>query len=126
MAAHDRLTADIAAVQTEDLVVQVVEDGTRFYILFKDFALPDCYVPDRTTMMFVADYQYPMSALDMFWTYPHVRLTNGAWPQSADQFMDFINCSWQRWSWHHAGWNPAVHTVETHLEVCRDRLLKRC
>jgi hypothetical protein len=124
--APERLIADVNVVQMQGYAVEVVEDGTRYYVVFNDFTLPDCYVPNQTTLMFMADYQYPMSALDMFWTEPHVRLANGALPQNADQFLEFMGRSWQRWSWHHPGWDPAVHSVATHLEVCLDRLAKGC
>ena len=121
-----RLVADVEHVRALGHAVDVVEDGTRFYVVFSDFALPPCYVPNRTDLMFVADYQYPMSALDTFWTEPHVRIPSGAWPQSADQFSEYMGRSWQRWSWHHTNWNPSLHSVATHLEVCIDRLARGC
>ena len=66
MPVSDRLAVDVAVVQQQGHTVEVVEDGTRYHVVFNDFDLPDCYVPNRTTLMFVADYQYPMSSLDMF------------------------------------------------------------
>jgi hypothetical protein len=61
----------------------------------------------------------------MFWTEPHVRCGEaGPLPQAADQFEGHIGRTWQRWSWHYQGWNPSTHSLATHLEVCRDRLLK--
>jgi hypothetical protein len=74
--------------------------------------------------MVMADYQYPQSRMDMFWTNPDVRCSSGAMPQGADQFEEYAGRRWQRWSWHYAMWDPAKHSVLTHLEVVRDRLAK--
>lgn len=126
MAAPDRLESDIALLRRDGHDIAVVEEQTRYHVLFNNFGLPDQYIPNVTTLMFIADYQYPLSALDMFWTEPHVRCQAGGWPLNADQFLKFIGRTWQRWSWHYAGWNPATHSVATHLEVCRDRLARAC
>jgi hypothetical protein len=120
----DRLERDVEALREAGHSVDVVEDGTRFYVIVEGFELPDGYVPAVTDLMMIADYQYNQSALDMFWTSPHVRCVGGAWPQAADQFCEYAGRTWQRWSWHYAGWNPTTHNLITHLETCRDRLLK--
>jgi len=126
MAVSDRLLSDIDLVRSQGHNVEVIEDGTRFYVVLSNFVLPNYYNPSVTDLMVMADYQYPVSALDMFWTEPHIRCPNGAWPQSADQFEPHLQRIWQRWSWHYVGWNPASHTVATHIEVCLDRLSKVC
>lgn len=119
-----RLEADINVLRAASHVVEVLEDGNRFYVVVKGFELPVGYEPTITDFMMIADYQYNQSALDMFWTYPHVRCTSGGWPQAADQFAVFAGINWQRWSWHYPGWNPATHNLTTHLEACRDRLFQ--
>jgi hypothetical protein len=126
MAAPQRLLSDVEIVREQHPNVTVVEDGTRFYVVLIDYLLPPQYQPGKTDLMVMADYQYPMSALDMFWTEPHVRCESGGWPQNADQFQMFMGRNWQRWSWHYAGWNPSTHSLVTHLEVCSDRLAKGC
>jgi hypothetical protein len=105
--------------------VEVIEDGTRFYVVLKAFQLPDGqYTPAVTDLMVIADYQYPMSRLDMYWTDPQVHLAPGALPLKADQFEVYGNRRWQRWSWHYPAWDPAKHNVRTHVEVFRDRLAR--
>jgi Prokaryotic E2 family E len=126
MPVPQRLALDVDAVRAQGRDVQITEDGTRFFVILNNFVLPDHYNPPITNLMVMADYQYPMSALDMFWTEPHVRCANGAWPQGGDQFVEFVGRVWQRWSWHYPGWNPSTHTLATHLEVCFDRLSKGC
>jgi hypothetical protein len=126
MAAPARLLADVEVVRSQGHKVEIVEDGTRSYVVLSGQTLPSQYVPQETDLMIIADYQYPMSALDMFWTEPHVKCPSGSWPQNADQFELHIGRNWQRWSWHYAGWNPSTHSLITHLEVCFDRLAKGC
>ena len=120
-----QLDSDIDALRIEGQKVDVVEDGTRFYVIFKCFRLPDGrYVPPVTDLLVIADYQYPVSRLDMFWTDPTVHLASGGLPQSADQFELYAGRRWQRWSWHYPGWNASKHNIRTHIEVFHDRLAR--
>ena len=122
----ERLLSDVEVVRRQGHNVQIVEDGTRFYVVLSDVLFPDQFSPIVSDLKVIADYQNPASALDMFWTDPQVRCLNGAWPQSADQFAEYMGRNWQRWSWHYAGWNPSTHSIATHLEVCFDRIYKGC
>jgi len=124
MSAPERLLTDAEVLRLQGHDVGIVEEGTRFHVVISNFLLPSLYEPQKTDLMFIADYQYPMSALDMFWTEPFVRCRNGSWPQNADQFEQHIGRTWQRWSWHYQGWNPSSHSLATHLDVCFDRLSK--
>jgi Prokaryotic E2 family E len=126
MPTPERLLADVALLREGGQAVEVVEDGTRFYVVLSSYELPETYQPRVTDLMMIADYQYPVSALDMFWTEPHVRCLTGSWPQNADQFEPHIGRSWQRWSWHYPGWSPSTHSLITHLEVYSDRLARGC
>ena len=121
----NRLAADVAVVR-EGRAVDVIADGTRFYVVLPDVKIGDHYTPSSSDLMVIADYQYPLSALDMFYTEPHVRcVETNAWPQNADTFEPHIDRTWQRWSWHY-DWNPSAHSLLTHLEVCFDRLARGC
>jgi hypothetical protein len=115
-----RLVDDVEEVRADGHVVEVIDEHPRYFVLVKSFELPSAYEPSVVDLMVMTDYQYPMSALDMFWTNPHVRL-NGAYPQNADNFAEFIGRTWQRWSWHYE-WNPAAHNLRSHLEVWFDRI----
>jgi hypothetical protein len=125
MALPDQLARDLDGLREDGYTIEVVEDGTRCYIVFRDFQLPaDAYLPEVTDMMVMADYQYPMSAMDMFWTDPTVGRTSGGRPQGADQFEIYAGRRWQRWSWHYPNWNPACDDVRTHLAAVHDRLAR--
>jgi hypothetical protein len=55
MGAPDRLLNDVEAVRSQGYEVTIVEDGTRFYVVFSNFSLPSGYVPETTNVMFIAD-----------------------------------------------------------------------
>jgi hypothetical protein len=122
MALPAQLNLDLEPLRN-GYTVKVLEDGTRFYLVFEAFALPPgLFRSDVTDLMMIADYQYPLSRMDMFWTAPMVHRKDGSLPQNADQFEIYAGRQWQRWSWHYPLWNPSCHTVVTHFEVVRDRL----
>src|SRR5487761_1283752 len=111
MVAPARLVADVETARQLGHDATIVESGTRFYVVISGFQLPDPYVPNVTNLMVIGDYQYPMSALDMFWTEPFVTCPDNRWPQNADQFEAHVGRTWQRWSWHYRGWNPSTHSL---------------
>ena len=120
-----KLSEEVELLRKDGAEVEVIEEGTRFYVVLKGFQLPNgTYRPASTDLMVIADYQYPLSRLDMYWTDPHVRLPSGALPQAADQFEQYAARRWQRWSWHYPSWDPALHNLRTHVEVFRDRLAR--
>lgn len=119
-----QLETEIEVLRDEGQAVEVIEDGSRYYVVLKNFVLPPTYTPTKVDVMIMPDYQYPQSRLDMYWTDPEVRLfATGNLPQSADQFEGpFGGRKWQRWSWHYETWDPRCHNVKSHLEVFNDRL----
>lgn len=120
-----RLVTDVESLRQQGLEVEVVDDGTRFYVILKAFRLPDGqYAPSQTDLMVIADYQYPSSRLDMYWTDPTIHLASGALPMNADQFEQYAARRWQRWSWHYPVWDPSKHSLRTHVEVFYDRLAR--
>lgn len=125
MSLPQRLAAEVEELRGLGHAIDVVENGNRFYLIFRDFIMPDAYQPRKSDLMVMADYLYPQSPLDMFWTEPHVTLLNGQYPQNANAFEQHCGRTWQRWSYHYA-WNPAQHTLRSHLSVINDRLSRGC
>lgn len=120
-----QLVEEIEAIRREGQPITVIVDGTRYLLILEGFALRDArYLPQVTDLMVMADYQYPMSRLDMYWTDPEVRLAGGSYPQGAESFEQHCGRRWQRWSWHYPGWDPSRDNLRTHLEVFHDRLAK--
>lgn len=61
---------------------------------------------------------YPMTALDMFYIFPELRLKSGSYPQAADVFEDHCGRRWQRFSRHLGSpWRPGVDSLEGFLAL---------
>lgn len=89
------------------------------------FPLPPGWSREETTIRFLVPYAYPSAPPDSFWTDAGLALANGTTPQgarpqpipgTADDVLWF--------SWHVQQWDPNRHTVQTFVEVIRDRLRK--
>ncbi len=73
-------------------------------------------------VLFLADQQYPLSALDMFWTGVDVVRADGGVPQNADSIEIYLGRPWRRFSWHRNGaWNPAGNGLLDHYAVMEQR-----
>ncbi len=120
-----QLATEIEVFRSEGQAITVIEDGARYLVVFEALDLPDGrYAPATTDLMVMADYQYPVSRLDMYWTDPEIKLAGGGYPQGAESFEDHGGRHWQRWSWHYSVWDPRRHNLRTHLEVFHDRLAR--
>ena len=121
-----QLALDVEVLRQCGYAIDVTEEGTRHYVIIKSFQMNSAYSPTTTDLMMMADYQYPQSRMDMYWTDPEVRCGTGAPPMNADQFEIHLGRRWQRWSWHYPLWQPGKHNLITHLEVFLDRLARGC
>lgn len=112
--------------QATGLEVLVQEEGGRVLVLIHDAPLPaDCFRVRSSDLLFVTDSQYPMSALDMFWTDLEVVRPNGDVPANADSIEVYLGRQWRRFSWHRNGlWNPARNGLLDHYEFVQDRFSK--
>lgn len=115
----DELT-ELARVEVE----LIEEPPVRIYMVLKNVQLPPgAYRRAESDVLFIADYQYPASALDMFWTEVDVIRPDGTIPASADQIEQYAGRTWRRFSWHRNGiWDPMRNGVLDHYELMLDRL----
>jgi hypothetical protein len=69
---------------------------------------------------------YPMTALDMFYVSPELKLRNGGWPVGAEVFEQHGGRLWQRFSRHlqASPWRPGVDSIKTFLAVILPELQK--
>ncbi|MCD6726125.1 MAG: hypothetical protein LT070_02685 [Solirubrobacteraceae bacterium] len=107
--------------------VEIVEEPpTRIFVVLKKVTLPvGAFRLVHSDVLFVADYQYPTSALDMFWTELDVVRPDGSIPASADQIEQYVGRSWRRFSWHRNGiWDPRRNGLLDHYELTLDRLCR--
>jgi hypothetical protein len=107
--------------------VELIEEPPpRVYIVLRKVQLPPgAYRVAESDALFIADYQYPTSALDMFWTEVQVILSDGTISASADQIEQYAERTWRRFSWHRNGiWDPTRNGVLDHYELMLDRLAR--
>jgi hypothetical protein len=106
--------------------VELVEGGVQVPVIIKQVRLPSGHFSVTTTdMLFLADAQYPLSALDMFWVELEVMRADGGVPANADQIEQYADRSWRRFSWHRNGiWNPNGNGLLDHFEFAMDRLVR--
>ncbi len=104
----------------------VEEPPTRIFVVLKKVELPaGAFRLVHSDVLFVTDYQYPTSALDMFWTELDVIRPDGSIPASADQIEQYVGRAWRRFSWHRNGiWDPRRNGLLDHYELTLDRLCR--
>jgi len=97
-------------------------DG-RLYVVLSAVALPPAaFLVASTDALFILDYQYPLSALDMFWTSPDVLCLDGTPPQGAEWIETYLDRQWRRFSWHRQGvWRPAGNPLLDHFALMEER-----
>lgn len=100
------------------------EPPARIYVALKQVQLPaGAFRLAHSDILFIADYQYPTSALDMFWTELEVVRPDGSIPASAEQVEHHAGRGWRRFSWHRNGiWDPRRNGLLDHYELTLDRL----
>lgn len=99
-------------------------EGTQLLVILQSVPLPGgTYAVDTSDVLFLADAQYPLSAMDMFWTDPAVVLASGSVPNAADQIETYGDRQWRRFSWHRNGvWRPHGNPLLDHFEFMQARL----
>ncbi len=103
--------------QATGLAVDIVEEGGRICVVIRQVPLPPgLFKVEKSDVLYLADKQYPLSALDMFWMEVPVVRANEAVPQGADQIETYLNRQWRRFSWHRNGlWNPTSNGLLDHF-----------
>lgn len=103
--------------------VEVHLEGVQVYVVIRQLPLPrGAYQLDRTDVLFITDLQYPLSAMDMFWTDVGVVRADGSVPANAESIETYCGRQWRRFSWHRNGlWKPAGNPLLDHIEFMQDR-----
>jgi hypothetical protein len=96
----------------------------RLYVLLNQVGLPaGVFKVASTPILFIGDYQYPESALDMFWTEENVVRADGGVPQNATEIEQYLGRRWRRYSWHRNGiWDPSRNGLLDHYEFMQQRI----
>jgi len=111
--------------QHAGIPVEVQEEVTQRFVILGGFVLPPVYQVTKTDVLFITDSQYPVSAMDMFWTELPVLLPDGSIPASAEVIESYCGRQWRRFSWHRNGiWNMQGNPLLDHFEFMRARFAK--
>jgi hypothetical protein len=95
----------------------------QIYVILNQVSIPSTrFRLTVTDILFLCDYMYPRSALDMFYTEVGVLLTDGRVPASAEVVETYAGRTWRRFSWHRGGsWNPAGNGLLDHYYFALQR-----
>ena len=98
--------------------VSIRQEGLQVHVTLQQVPLPaGAYRVASTDVLFLSDMQYPLSAMDMFWTEEAVLRPDGSVPTGADCVESYGGRKWRRFSWHRNGlWNPAGNGLLDHFE----------
>jgi hypothetical protein len=125
----EELVKDLQVLKDNGLQFDMVEEGLRIYIVFKNYPLPPgIYNIESADLMIFTTSQYPNAGFDMFWIDENLllRSTNGA-PRAAEQFENYMGRRWRRFSIHpysKKAWNPASDSVISFMSYIEQRLRK--
>ena len=103
--------------------VNLEPEGNQILAIAAQAALPGgTYSRSASDVLLITDFQYPMSAMDMFYMEVEVQHANGSIPSHASSIETHGGRQWRRWSWHRNGiWQPNVDGLISHwafVEAC--------
>lgn len=124
----DELEKDMKSLKDRGFNFETREDGSRIYIWFKNFLLPEeRYNLSKTDLLIHTTVNYPNAGFDMFWTDKTLVLKNITPPKQAEIMETHLGMSWRRFSYHPYNtntWNPKNDSVITFVEHVQQRLAK--
>ena len=103
--------------------VEVIEQGNQLFVMIRDYDLPAGVAKVSTAdVLFIADAQYPLSAMDMFWTDLDVVRPDGSEFENSGSIEEYVGRKWRRFSYHRNGaWNPSGNPLEHHYAFMETR-----
>lgn len=119
MSGLERLRRDADELEAAaGVTVEITTDGVQAFVVIQAVPLPvGTYRLAAADALFLTDLQYPLSAMDMFWTDLEVLRPDGGVPQNADQIETYAGRQWRRFSWHRNGpWKTAGNPLMDHYE----------
>lgn len=124
----DELVKDLQVLKDSGFIYDIVEDGLKIYIIFKNYPLPPLiYNMGSTDLLIFTTAQYPNAGFDMFWTDEKLTLKNGGIPKNAESIEPPLGKRWRRFSYHpfnNKPWNPAKDSVISYISYIDQRLNK--
>jgi hypothetical protein len=114
---------DAEFLQEKGFDCEIVQGAGEIRVIIHSFPFPEQYTPRASNLMIRLPAGYPNANPDMFWTNPDVKLSNGAYPLTAD-YHDSSAGGWQRWSRHDNSWRGGVDNLRTKFASVRRELEK--
>lgn len=120
------LIQDSVILKERGFNYEIIEEGPKVHIHFKDFPLPlNLYNNEKTDLLIFTTSHYPNAGFDMFWTDVDLRLKNDIIPKQAEHVEVFLGKSWRRFSYHPyqtTSWNPTDDNIESFVGYVQQRL----
>jgi hypothetical protein len=112
---------DFEFLKEKEYNFELLEFQGGLYLIINDFPFPPAYSPQTAKTLIVIPVGYPDSGLDMFFTIPDVKLTNGNWPQSSEAHVIHNELNWQQWSRHY-NWRPGTDNLRSFITAMKQEL----
>jgi len=94
-------------------------------VIIHDFAFSNKYTPEVADLLIQLPAGYPNAALDMFWSFPAIKLIGGSSPQNCEHYQIFHDKNWQRWSRHNqAPWRVGIDNLQSFITAVKKELSK--
>jgi hypothetical protein len=124
MSAAQTVRAHLAELRAATGITgEVVERGEQLFVVLHAVPLPEgVFAVEKTDVLFITDKQYPLSAMDMFWTEVEVARVDGTIPEGATEIEQYLDRRWRRFSWHRNGvWNVGGNPLLDHFVFMEGR-----
>lgn len=116
------LPQDEEFLNDREFKYSVQEMPNETILIIKDYRIADMYDIEKTNVLIKIPHGYPMANLDMFWTFPHIKVKGtNIYPPCAEVFETHLEQSWQRFSRHYL-WKPSYNLAK-HLNVVKEVLV---
>lgn len=110
-------------LQSKRFEFKVMKEAGIMFLILNDFELSTAYNPSIADLLILIPAGFPNAQLDMFWTYPNVKLQNGSYPLAAEHHQIFLGINWQRWS-RHFHWRMGIDSLKSFLAAIRKEINK--
>ena len=126
MSADVLLEQDAAFLVEKEYAYELFPEGGQLHVVIKDFQLPSQhYSPNKADLLIKIPSGYPNTPLDMFWTNPEIKLTNGQIPEKTESREEHRGKTWQRWSRHYVTpWRPGIDSLKNFMQSIHIELQK--
>ena len=108
-------------LKQKGFLYEINQEGAEIHIILKDWQFPESYTPQTADVLIRLMPGYPLSAMDMFWTIPDIKLANGSYPQATECREVYGGKTWQRWS-RHNDWRAGVDNIRTFITAMSEEI----